>query len=64
MKNNVLWIVIVFLVVGCLDDKSNYDYKDINDFDNWQNVGVKNVQSSYTLYPGESITLEPQVRFS
>lgn len=64
MKNNVLWIVIVFLVVGCLDDKSNYDYKDINDFDNWQNVGVKNVQSSYTLYPGESVTLEPQVRFS
>ncbi|WP_059026662.1 PKD-like family lipoprotein [Gabonibacter massiliensis] len=64
MKNNLLWIWIVFLCIGCLDDKSNYNYKDINDFEDWQNVGVKNVQSSYTLYPGESVTLEPKVRFS
>ena len=64
MKKNFLWICMLLLAFGCLDDKSNYDYRDINDFDNWISKGVSNIQSSYTLYPGESLLLEPKVRFS
>lgn len=64
MKKSLIYIFILLFTAGCLDDKSNYDYKDLNDFENWNRDGVKNVKSRYTLYPGEEIKFEPQVRFS
>lgn len=64
MKKSLIYIFILLFTVGCLDDKSNYDYKDLNDFENWNRDGVKNVKSRYTLYPGEGIKFEPEVRFS
>ncbi len=64
MKRNLFWILSLFLIVGCLDDKSNYDYKDINDFEGWSKDGVKNIEDDYTLYPEEVLKLEPKVRFS
>lgn len=64
MKKNLIYIFILLSVMACLDDKSNYDYKDLNDFENWDRNGVSNVDSDYTLYPGEEILFEPKVRFS
>ena len=61
MKKNLIYIFILLFTVGCLDDKSNYDYKDLNDFTNWS---VDGVRYSYTLYPGEEIKFEPEVHFS
>ncbi|WP_292269007.1 PKD-like family lipoprotein [Butyricimonas sp.] len=64
MKRKFLWICILLSAVGCLDDKSNYDYRDINDFENWNSKGVSNIQNEYTLYLGESQLFEPRVHFS
>ncbi|WP_018339385.1 PKD-like family lipoprotein [Butyricimonas synergistica] len=64
MKKILIYIFILLFTVGCLDDKSNYDYKDLNDFANWDKNGVNNVKNSYTLYPDEEIRFEPKVRFS
>ena len=30
MKKNLIYIFILLSVMACLDDKSNYDYKDLN----------------------------------
>ena len=43
MKKNLIYIFILLSVMACLDDKSNYDYKDLNDFENWDRNGVSNV---------------------
>lgn len=51
MKKSLIYIFILLSVMACLDDKSNYDYKDLNDFENWERNGVSNVAGSYTLYP-------------
>ena len=64
MKKSYIYLFIWILLVGCLDDKSNYDYKDLNDFEGWDTEGVENVESSYTLYPGEKIDFEPVVHLS
>jgi hypothetical protein len=54
----------MLLVVGaCLDDKTNYDYKDINNFDD-QKWKINKIESRYSLYPGESVTITPEVKFS
>ena len=39
MKKNLIYIFILLSVMACLDDKSNYDYKDLNDFENWDRNG-------------------------
>ena len=62
MKKNLIYIFILLSVMACLDDKSNYDYKDLNDFENWDRNGVSNVDSDYTLYPGEEILFERLIR--
>ena len=31
MKKNLIYIFILLSVMACLDDKSNYDYKDLNE---------------------------------
>lgn len=64
MKRSLFWILSLLLFVSCLDDKNNYDYKDINDFEGWDVNGVKNIEDDYTLYPDEVLKLEPKVRFS
>ncbi len=64
MKKFILYIVAVLSIVGCLDDKTNYDYRDINDFSLSTSQMFTNWQSSYVLYPGEEVTIEPTVRLS
>ena len=66
MKYSIWFIgcLVIFSLIGCFDDKGTYDYKDLNDFENWDRNGVSNVDSDYTLYPGEEILFEPKVRFS
>lgn len=61
MKKFILYIVAVLSIVGCLDDKTNYDYRDINDFSLSTSQMFTNWQSSYVLYPGEEVTIEPTV---
>lgn len=63
MKQSLFLILILLIAGACLDDKTNYDYKDINNFDDskWKITGI---ESSYSLYPEESITLTPKVRLS
>ena len=62
MKKNLIYIFILLSVMACLDDKSNYDYKDLNDFENWDRNGVSNVDSDYTLYPCLLYTSRPLYR--
>lgn len=62
MKRNLLLIMILFMAGACLDDKTNYDYKDINNYDGkWK---IEGMESKYSLYPGESVVITPRVRLS
>ena len=49
MKKKFDIYFILLSVMACLDDKSNYDYKDLNDFENWDRNGVSNVDSDYNV---------------
>ena len=64
MKKIILCIVAVLSMIGCLDDKTNYDYRDINDFSLSVGRMFTNWQETYVLYPGEEVTIEPTVRLS
>lgn len=64
MKRFILYLVVILSIVGCLDDKTNYDYRDINDFSLTTSEIFTNWQSNYVLYPGEEVTIEPTVRLS
>lgn len=61
MKRNIFLLVILVLMAGCLEDNTNYDYRKINNYDSWK---IEGINGSYTLFPGESITLKPNVRLS
>ncbi|MBC5622359.1 PKD-like family lipoprotein [Butyricimonas hominis] len=61
MKRILFLILVLFAAGACLDDKTNTDYRDINNFDDnkWKITGIG---SNYSLFPGESITITPEVR--
>ena len=63
MKRILFLILVLFAAGACLDDKTNYDYRDINNFDDnkWKITGIG---GTYNLFPGESVTLTPVVRLS
>lgn len=63
MKRFLFLILVLFVAGACLDDKTNTDYRDINNFDDskWKITGI---QGSYSLFPGESVTITPEVRLS
>ena len=61
MKYILFIFVSVFIAVSCIDDKTNLDYKEINEYQNWK---IEGVDASYSLFPGESVTLTPKVRLS
>lgn len=63
MKRILFLILVLFVAGACLDDKTNYDYRDINNFDDdkWEITGIGD---SYSLFPGESVTITPKVRLS
>ena len=62
MKRILFLILVLFVAGACLDDKTNTDYRDINNFDDkWKITGIEQV---YSLFPGESVTLTPEVRLS
>ena len=63
-KRFILYILAILSIIGCLDDKTNYDYRDINDFSLSTTRMFTNWQSNYVLYPGEEVTIEPTVRLS
>ena len=63
-KRFILYILAILSIIGCLDDKTNYDYRDINDFSLSTTQMFTNWQSNYVLYPGEEVTIEPTVRLS
>ena len=48
-------------MLGCLEDHTNLDYREINDYSDWS---INGMQVSYSLFPGESVTLTPTVRLS
>lgn len=45
-------------MTGCLDDKTNHDYSEINA------VEISNIGSSYTIFKGEELRISPEVAFS
>lgn len=60
MKTNIfLWLLLGVLSISCLDDKTNYDYKRLNEISK-----IENIESSYTIYPGDELTLEPVLKFT
>ncbi|MCB6974521.1 MULTISPECIES: PKD-like family lipoprotein [Butyricimonas] len=63
MKRILFLILVLFAAGACLDDKTNTDYRDINNFDgnSWKITGI---ESRYSLFPGESVTITPEVRLS
>lgn len=64
MKRIVLYIFSLLFLTACLDDKTNYDYRDINDWTESERKYITNFQDEYVLYPEESLTIEPTVRLS
>ena len=64
MRKFIYVFVCLLSITSCLDDKTNYDYRDINDWTEQAHRVVLNIQESYVLYPGESVTIEPVVRLS
>ena len=60
MKYILFIFVSVFIAVSCIDDKTNLDYKEINEYENWK---IEGIDGSYSLFPGESVVLTPKVRF-
>lgn len=63
-KKIILYTIAILSMMGCLDDKTNYDYRDINDFSLSTKQMFTNWQENYVLYPGEEVTIEPTVRLS
>lgn len=62
MKKNIIWFVAALLLLaGCLDDDNNYDYRQVNSNDGYK---VTNMEDSYTCFEGESVLLEPKIKFS
>lgn len=61
---NILWITLLLLAAGCLDDKSNYDYTEINDLQGKGDARFENMESRYSCYPGETVTITPEVKFT
>lgn len=61
MRHNFLWIVMLLMAVSCLDDKNNYNYKDINTVGDSKITGLRSV---YTCFPGEEVHLVPEVKLS
>ena len=61
MKYILFIFVSVFIAVSCIDDKTNLDYKEINEYENWK---IEGIDGSYSLFPGESVVLTPKVRLS
>lgn len=61
MRHNLLWIVMLLMAVSCLDDKNNYNYKDINTVGDSKITGLRSV---YTCFPGEEVRLVPEVKLS
>lgn len=59
MKTNIFLLLLAFLAVGCLDDKTNYDYVAVNEVKN-----IENMEGSYTLYPGDTLVIEPVVHYT
>lgn len=62
MKRNIILLALLLtFMTGCLKDNTNYDYKDINTYSGWS---IQGVAGTYSLFPGESVTLTPVVRLS
>ena len=40
MKYILFIFVSVFIAVSCIDDKTNLDYKEINEYENWKIEGI------------------------
>lgn len=53
---HLLLVILSSILSGCLDDKNNYDYKEINALKR-----VENLQEYNTLFLGESRVFEPKV---
>lgn len=62
MKKNIIWFVAALLLLaGCLDDDNNYDYRQVNSMNGYK---VTNMEDDYTCFEGESVLLEPKIKFS
>lgn len=64
MKKSLIYIFILLSVMACLDDKSNYDYKDLNDFENWDRNGVRMSLVVTRYIPVKRYCLSLKIRFS
>lgn len=64
MRNLLFIFMLSFGIMSCLDDKTNLDYKDINDYIDGAGYKITGIDGSYTLFPGESVTLTPEVSLS
>lgn len=49
MKYILFIFISVFIAVSCIDDETNLDYKEVNEYENWK---VEGIDASYSLFPG------------
>lgn len=61
---NIIWIVLFLLAAGCLEDKSNFDYTEINGLQSVDGEEFQNIESEYTCYQGETLEITPEVKFT
>ena len=64
MKKLIIFSLLLSIVAGfysCLDDKNNFDYKQVNELDG----GISNMDEyGYEVNVGEELTLSPTFKFT
>lgn len=60
MKKNIIWLFILLLAAGCLNDENNYDYTEINSVEDFT---VKNLENT-SCFIGDVVTLKPTIKLS
>jgi len=59
IKNTIIYVVVMFILFGCYEDKGNYDYKEINE------IEISGIQmNSYIRHYGDTLQIKPELKFS
>lgn len=61
MEKYLLWGVMVLILAGCLEDKNDFNYQQINKIDDFD---VKNVEKRYSCFLDETLHLNPDVKMT
>lgn len=58
MKNTIIYLCFLLFTVGCMKDKGNYEYKEIN------RLSISGLEKLYSVEQMEVLKLNPKITFS